>query len=346
MINGNCRGKCTYCYAGGIQRVAMPPEILADVARHMGKGGKTAWCSIIGGEPLHDPDQALRAIETLRRGCDKMSMTTSLPHFKGWRRILKALKRAGVYLTVSVDGPASIHDKQRLAHPHAEVMNKLAFLKRIEWPARNIRATLDPTIFPGKLPLVDFVLGTREVAWDAGAQMFSLSLNAGANAVVPPANAFAEMDEAIAQYRQLPIPIWHQLWLVNQRRNKMYLSPKPSCGSGCSMLAVEPDGTLWPCHRMAGRPVGNIQTGIDTASMRQWWNEVCQRRASCVQCAEWDTCRGACAAEDLYDKVNETACRWWRALIAAHRTSRALNIETPESLSGGDIGEDRARRRE
>lgn len=318
MITGKCRGACTYCYATDVHRQHMSPETLNETVRHLSKHGPAKWVSIIGGEPLYDPNYLITCARKLRHVCDKLALTTSLPPTPKFKKVARELKRLRVRLTVSVDGPPRIHNLQRPTIDHESVMQKLDVLREIGHTPAMIRATLDPRINHGQLPLAEFIEGTMKVCARARVGAFSAVPNV--SLVEPRDGMFDEMPKAIYIARTSPLPVWHQLWLVEQRATTRYRSPKPSCGAGSCMLAVDPTGALWPCHRMAGESVGDVFDGVDTEKLREWTNRVCQRRVECVNCSAWDICRGGCSAEDESEQVNETSCLWWRSLIAAGKS--------------------------
>jgi len=316
MITGKCNGRCTYCYADGVARKKMRPEVFDQVLEHLARHHKTKWVSIIGGEPMYDPDHLIECVRKLSHVAENVAITTSLPDVPRWKKTLRELKASKVRITASVDGPPEIHDRQRPTLPHASVMEKLDYLRDIHWPARTIRATLDIELSrDNSPPWGHFIEGTMKVAARARCRVFSAVPSV--MGVEPWDKMYDGVAEAVKLARTTRLPIWHQLSLVEMRKAQPYMSPKPSCGAGYCMLAVDPSGNLWPCHRMSWGTVGTIEQGIETERMREWQNAVCETRAKCVQCEAWDVCRGACSAEDEKGEINRASCEWWKTLIRA-----------------------------
>ena len=114
-------------------------------------------------------------------------------------------------------------------------------------------------------------------------------------------------------------PHWHA---VEAHRGHLRagaaLDPRPRCGAMRSMVAVDPEGGLWPCHRMPGdSPVGHVSSGVDRALAATWWDGVLTSRERCLSCAHWVLCRGGCPAEDGPEGPLPAACAWRGAVAQA-----------------------------
>jgi len=167
-VASRCNLDCSYCYVyhmGDTSWRAMPKfmarqtqTLIADQLSGLFTAQAHPFAVVLhGGEPLMLGDQRLRVLfETLREGLPSVcpiGIQTNGVLLK--RPILDLCATFGVSLSVSLDGPANVHDKNRVNHlghaSHAAVIAGLANLKSHPSAAAlfsGVLAVVDPTSDP------------------------------------------------------------------------------------------------------------------------------------------------------------------------------------------------------
>ncbi|MBU4177611.1 MAG: radical SAM protein [Desulfobulbaceae bacterium] len=142
----SCNLDCSYCYAGGgyyggKSLLMDDRQVLASLMQIVQKHNDIRLVQFIGGEPLLN----LPAIRTLCKKVNNLVTTGALknqPRFGVVTNLtiltekhLEVLREFEITVTVSIDGPDYIHDKQRpkkkaLTGTHAIILKNLARLER------------------------------------------------------------------------------------------------------------------------------------------------------------------------------------------------------------------------
>jgi len=333
-IAQKCNLGCTYCYAGGGEfggaPASMSPEVVAaavDRLFHDVSAGETVRLAFLGGEPLTNRAGLKAAVEraerlALERGAEVLfSITTNGTLLDAPVAAYLADKRFNV--TVSLDGPAEVHDRlrpfkngkgsfQRIADrlaPLIERQDEIELSARVTVTPRNLDLiqTLDAlsdlgfrTV--GFSPMVSSPTGADEMSGGqfdellsqmiACGQQFENSLRGGAH------HPFANLASAL-----------HELHRGTHR-------PYP-CGAGAGYLGVSADGELSACHRFVGDPsakFGDVWTGLDQARQTAWLAERnVHAQEPCRSCWARYLCGGGCHHEVL--RRGRPACDFIRAWL-------------------------------
>ena len=314
-----CNLRCTYCYAGGgsyggAARI-MRPELARRAARLLVESSgdrKSVTLVLFGGEPLLNMPALEAAVlegEAAAQALGKklvVSMTTNGTRFTPEALAFIAAHRIGI--SVSIDGPPDVHDANRRyagreGGTYAEVVAGVALLREYTSRLPAARVTLTPDQWHRVPEVFDHVLalGFLEVG---------IAPSSPVRAELLPT---PEQDEALlAGFARLAgrfereaaagrvLPFSNLLDLLG-RLHVGQVKGAP-CGAGLGYLAMDAQGGLFLCHRLAGAKhfrVGDIDTGIDHEKIRACLAEQAARRSdACAACWARSLCAGGCHYEN------------------------------------------------
>jgi len=272
--------------------------------------------SIFGGEPSLFPSIvrhiASRASSACRVPLDFSLVTNG---YELSEEFLEVLAEFGFHVTVSIDGPPEVHDKQRRG-----LRNDPTF-RKIE---RNVRRLLDirrrgllqslnaeVTITVNSLRhgrIVDIVAFSKKLGFDS-VIVHPASLPPGSSLRAPP----DEFQEQIVELHKYVLnslltcsPLIEQVTLMSLLST---LQPGDrSCGAGSELFAVEPQGDIYPCQTLVGVAdlrIGNVLTPGTTKFLavknkleraQKRWNPICEK------CAVRVHCPNVCYAHNLIER--------------------------------------------
>jgi uncharacterized protein len=374
MLTYSCNLACRYCYedreegcvppddgqgwpgaaAGGTPPREMSLESLRESVRflldHSGENRKVSVV-LFGGEPLLRFPLLRAAVHEARamaseRGKEiSFSLTTNGTLMTG--EIAGFLKENGVAVCVSIDGPREVHDVNR---PYAsgrgsydDVERGLAYLmeNRNGYPlaarvtigrgAVDVRKTFDH--LRG--------LGFDEVGFApaSAAEGSRAALTEGEldRVLVGFRDLAAEYVDDVRERRMPAFSNMTQILALIHRGDPM---PYP-CGAGIGMLAADPSGVLYPCHRLCGigDSMGDPSRGIAPDARARFLDGARRRRESaCDACWAKNFCAGGCY-HDAYLRQGDLFapsthyCRWIKELfLLGLRTYVRIQNETPTFL--------------
>ncbi|MCI0466162.1 MAG: radical SAM protein [Beijerinckiaceae bacterium] len=341
-LASRCNIDCTYCYWFRDAEVYKKPPVLTVEAEdafclrleeHIRRFGLENFLAVFhGGEPLLFPKRRfiafqdkLRAIEE-RTGCaiQRGVTTNAILIDREWTGIFKDY---GVSVSVSIDGPAPIHDKLRVDFKgegtHAATMRGLEFL-RAEGIRPDIIAVCNPASDPTQL-LAYF-------ADELGFKEFD---------ILPPDAKHGDDPPPIDSYFIKLFDIWYDIYAARGVRISTLdamirglggrLSLSDTIGFGpIDTVTLMTDGTLEPLDvlRIAGDGSTAAQSSVfanglqDVQEDPRW---LAAFKASlalpdiCLQCEFLDACGGGhlsqrWSAERQYDNPS-VYCESWKAIL-------------------------------
>jgi len=287
VVTTDCNGRCRYCYmpkdgsARMSEDVAVRALDLLDPAR--------PWrISFFGGEPLLCIPVIARVMSEARARAQHgvafglttngLLVTLSSAHmFRGQRVIL------------SVDGPEEIHEDARPgsfdgalralglfsarrvdvtlratfdAAP-AHLVERLTFLNDLCNPKLSGAVAIEPALYGGPCPEADEVAGEYREA----------------------------SDWFVARVREGSRPRFqHYEMLLRRLLRREYAVTE--CSAGCGYVAVAPDGAVYPCHTLAGDPIGC--SGNELWAAGAWRQNAVQDQPDCMDCWARYLCGGGC----------------------------------------------------
>jgi uncharacterized protein len=314
----DCNLRCRYCYAegGSYGKSArlLDPELARKAVRLLledARDQENLTLILFGGEPLLNMEAvraAVQEVELLCRATGKkvfISLTTNgtllTPEITDFLR----LHRVGV--SVSMDGPADLHDANR-AHAggkgsYAGIVSRLSGLFAPGSAPVAARVTLVPEQWSRIEEVFDHLraLGFHEVGISPASP-----INAG---LLPDADQeellFQGFSALAARFVQgaaqgTVLPFSNIIDLL--ARLHVGQTKSVACGAGFGYLAVDAGGDFYLCHRLAGEEafqVGDIDSGPDarkiTAALR---TVTAGKDLLCEQCWARTMCGGGCHYEN------------------------------------------------
>jgi uncharacterized protein len=318
-VNTGCNLGCTYCYK---EDLAIPAkgekmnfdiasrsvELLLTQAQSRGKVGIVFF----GGEPLTNMPlirQVVDYAEARSREEDKLvdfSLTTNATLLN--EDIIDYFNEHRFGISVSIDGPKIIHDRNRRTVGGRGTYDVVARKVRMllgRYRAKPVGARVTLT---GGTTEVEAIhahlrgeLGFHEVGYapvtaaeDAGHGLSTDELNAVYA-------AFERMGEdyrvQALRGRNTGFSNLHQLMTdLHEGRRKAL-----PCGAGVGLLAVDKSGGLNLCHRFTGSDMptfGSVDEGIDKASLSAFLEKAADREGThCETCRIRNLCAGGCYHE-------------------------------------------------
>ncbi len=310
-VSGECNLACRYCAERATQpaRPPMSESVLQDAwgffaSRPTPKGRSIHLGS---GEPLLAMP-ILRSLDRLVREANDPSLSVHLttngtlttPDVRDW------LVESGWHIKVSLDGPATVQDRWR---PHrsgegtySQVAETVVDLARRLSPSRfSVTAVLCRGSDPQEV-LDDLVsLGVRRIQLIPVAHDREDFLPSSADIqryerfIMRHARRHLESEswDDIPRLPNFRTPVFRLMGLANRRT---------SCGAGRSFVSIGPDGSIFPCFRLAGIDryrIGRLQDGIDAAEICRFQRDggrPYEERAACGRCWLAPLCGGPCFA--------------------------------------------------
>ena len=314
----DCNLRCTYCYAeggayGGERRLLSPETARKAVRLLIREAGDREGVTLVlfGGEPLLNmpaveaavEEAALRGKETGKRV--QISMTTNGTLLKP--KIIDFLHRHRVAVSISLDGPPDLHDANRPdvagRGSYARILPNLWELLRNSPAPVAARVTLTPEQWVRIEEVFDHLmaLGFHEVGI-APASPITTELLPDLAQEEMLVRAFAAMArrfrEEAEKGRILPFSnILDLLGRLHLGRTK-----NVACGAGFGYLAVDAEGTFFPCHRLAGEEdfrVGDLDQGADMEKISASIATLTEGKTEmCSDCWARTLCTGGCHYEN------------------------------------------------
>ncbi len=364
-VTEDCNFRCTYCVYGGSyehHRTHAPRAMewsiaepaIDDFLEHAG-GEEEPSVTFYGGEPLLNMPLIRRCVEHARRqhpdGDVRFSLTTNASLLAG--ETAEYLAGEGFHLVVSLDGPASIHDRSRRTADGEPTWSRVfgnvrRFLEKFPEYSTNGHLRFNAVVTP------EADLCAAEAFW-ASRPEFDSSMGVGISEQQrtddePPLDSsdpllrtaealhreFVEAHAAGTFGAEHDAPRrWVQAGLFQRRlmafHKRGYLSkPLPesmsvlsTCVPGARRTFVSVDGDYYACERVVHTPaqrIGNVASGVDVErvlELLEQWTGACA--GDCPHCWAVSHCMAGCLAMMQGDgTITESAKA---DLCAKHRRS-------------------------
>ena len=365
MLTTSCNLACRYCYedreegcvppvdGGGAPGEMSPESLRESVGFLLDHSGEVRKVSVVlfGGEPLlRFPllRVAVHEARAMAKASGKeisFSLTTNGTLLTA--EIARFLKENRVSVCVSIDGPREIHDVNR---PYAtgrgsydDVERGIAHLmeNRGGYPLAA-RVTLGRGVVDVRTTFRHLRgIGFDEVGFaPASAAEGSRTALTGEelDAVL---DGFRDLAvEYVDDVRERRMPAFSNMTQILGLIHRGDPMPYP-CGAGIGMLAADPSGVLYPCHRLCGigESMGDPSRGIASDARARFLDGARRRRESgCDACWAKNFCAGGCY-HDAYLRQGDLFapsthyCRWIKELfLLGLRTYVRIQNETPTFL--------------
>jgi uncharacterized protein len=364
IVTEDCQLRCKYCYIAGKNKTRkMDFEIARATIDHLLRErtqyteGSVIW-DFIGGEPFLEIDlidrisdyAKLRMYETNHPWFENYRFsfsTNGLMYGKNKVQRYIAKNRRHLSIGISIDGTKRKHDTQRI-FPNGKGSYD-AVVKNIPlWLEQFPDAATKATISHDDIPYIK----------DSVVHLFSLGIK-NVNMNVVNEDVWKSGDDELFEEQLVELAdyiIDHDLardyiCSLFTRHIGQPLKPEDDrnwCGAG-KMLAVDPDGTFYPCVRFApfslghkpGRPIGNCFDGVDRNKLRPFL-AMTRRSQSTEECLSCDVASGCSWCSGCNYDMADSPTIYQRAtfLCAMHKARvRANNyywtkLEVPRRSAG------------
>ena len=365
MLTTSCNLACRYCYevreegcippadGEGARREMSPESLRGGVAYLLDHAGPDRKVSVtfFGGEPLLRFPLIQAAVGEARRMARErgkevsFSITTNGTLLT--REIAGFLKENGISVCFSIDGPREIHDRNR---PYAsgkgsyeDVVRGLSVLMENK---NGFPVAARVTLGRGAVDVrktFDHLrgLGFDEVGFaPASAAEGSPSALTGEELSAVMEGFRNLTDGYVEDVRERRVPAFSNMSQILTLIHRGDPMPYP-CGAGIGMLAADPSGAFYPCHRLCGvgDSLGNPETGIPEEARARFLEGARRRReTACDACWAKNFCSGGCY-HDAYLRQGDLFapsvhyCRWIKELfLLGLQTYVRIQNETPTFL--------------
>jgi len=295
MVSGACNLRCRYCYTGlqtekwdtGLMSADVARQAVDLILRHSPVKG--LCINFFGGEPLLNLPVIQSTVAYVEQAAARLklpslfSMTTNgVLLDEGTIRYLHSKR---FHLMISMDGPAEIHDRNRVfadgRGSHA-IVEKNARLVREITGRLSLRATVTPSTTSVR-PIQRYI---EEIGGEGGfCFVMPTEDNNEGGRFVESAELRETRWKELMQIRAHCYDAWingrakpgpaDALHLAFQMLDCRNSSLRPGCGMCFNSAAVGADGSLYPCHRFWPMPayrIGNVQTGYDLEPLTRLLN--------------------------------------------------------------------------
>ncbi|HET9596227.1 MAG TPA: radical SAM protein [Anaeromyxobacteraceae bacterium] len=314
----SCNLRCAYCYAGGGTYGGAPRLVDAETARRAARflvdasgDRKAVTLVLFGGEPLLNLPAMRAAVEEAEEAAARagkvvhVSLTTNGTRFTP--EALRFLRDHRVSVSVSIDGPPDVHDRNRRyaagGGTYADVLAGLELFRAHagRLPAARVTLTPDQWSRAEEVFLHLAGLGFVEVGIAPASPIAAdlLPTREQEEALLAAFTSLAArfVDEARAG-RVLPFSNVLDL-LARLHRGD---AKDVACGAGLGYVAVDAAGRLFLCHRLAGEAafcLGDLDGGLDASRARACLAALASpREEACGRCWARRLCAGGCHYEN------------------------------------------------
>jgi len=318
-VNTGCNLSCTYCYKEDLdtpsagRRMELQTAI-DSIEMLLRESPDEDMYNVVffGGEPLSN--RAL--IEDVVDYCDERFaaigkrveyvMTTNATLLTD--EITDWLNAHRFGLSISMDGPKAIHDKNRITvggQGTYDVVRKKALRLLERYSSRPVGARVTLTRGTTQVEQIwDHLfneMGFSEVGFAPVTSGDVASFNLSADELIEVFNGMKRLGEkyleAALEHRNIGFSNMHQLITDLHEGHKKSLP----CGAGLKMLAVDHEGGLNLCHRFTGSDLptfGDVKTGVQKVELGEFLSQRLDRTdTGCATCRIRNLCSGGCYHE-------------------------------------------------
>ncbi|MEB3898969.1 quinohemoprotein amine dehydrogenase maturation protein [Pseudomonas putida] len=318
-VNTGCNLSCTYCYKEDLDKPSAGKKMSAATAEAsvqmlLEESPDEQRYSVVffGGEPLSNRP----LIEHMVAYCERLFaeagkqvefiMTTNATLLT--EQIVDWLDAHRFGLSVSIDGPKTVHDRNRITvggQGTYDVVRRKVDMLLSRYRSRPVGARV--TLTRG-ITDVETIwnhlfneLGFAEVGFAPVTSGDMASFNLTGEELV---QVFSNMKalgrrylKAALEHRSIGFSNLHQLITDIHEGHKKALP----CGAGLKMLAVDHEGELNLCHRFTGSSLptfGNVHQGVKQAQLNDFLSQRLDRSGTgCESCRIRNLCSGGCYHE-------------------------------------------------
>ena len=318
-VNTGCNLSCTYCYKEDLDKPSAGKKMGAETAEASvemllkeSPDEKRYTVVFFGGEPLSNRPLIEHMVAYCERRFGELGkqvdfvMTTNATLLT--EEIVDWLNAHRFGLSVSIDGPKTVHDRNRITvggQGTYDVVRRKADMLLSRYTSRPVGARV--TLTTGVTDVETIwnhlfnEMGFAEVGFAPVTSGDISSYNLTTDELQ---QVFANMKALGRRYlaealegRNIGFSNLHQLITDIHEGQKKALP----CGAGLKMLAVDHKGELNLCHRFTGSSLptfGNVHNGVKQAELNEFLSQRLDRTdTGCASCRIRNLCSGGCYHE-------------------------------------------------
>lgn len=364
IMSDRCSLACPYCYAGGGRYTETASQAVADVRAMLSTLAQVITMfdvqrvMFFGGEPSLFPERMLEALSQMQvlrekgalRTWPRMGVVTNL--FGSPTRMdefLAICKEYDIEITASIDGPASVHDKNRPTADGRPSYNVVADNIRLAQKLGlqvGVECTYTPHHITEGISVIDLmkfffsefgivethivpVFPTRSGSYGSGHSCNELT------------DLFCDGIEYSVSHIVSESPVRYAIG----RRLVSALAWRQAiplyCAAGVSEMSVSPSGELFPCFMFTGHSRFSLGLPLDAARFLARLSKISttflplqqKQRDGCKTCWARSLCCGCVGADYLAggDLMEPSRCDFQKALAceAIVRLAERVECESP-----------------
>lgn len=349
MLTSACNLRCDYCFEADHTPGYMDTDTMLQGIRWLlSVCGDYAGIVLFGGEPMLCSDSipwlVSVARDEARKAGKRVTFSTTTNGTLVDEKVGAMLKEAGVRIQLSADGTAAGHDV------HRKLPNQKGSFYLVEkaiphildaYPSATVRMSITPQ------NVHDMANGIRYF-YDCGFNSVSPVPVEEADWTEESLDLFAEnLEEAAAVFiRHLLSGRMIRLYNISDTiQRTMSRQNKYPCGAGRTAVAIDVDGSIYPCQRFIGYTssdpqwrLGDVRAGIDEAKRDIFYETTTDRIkehcADCMESGNMETadcgirslCNGGCIA------VNYFTLGSMDKPYPKHRIFRSMAVNTTHNV--------------
>ncbi|MGQ9920588.1 MAG: radical SAM protein [Desulfobacca sp.] len=305
-----CNLHCRYCYRPPVTAPQTMSREVIDRALTLAAGsGRPFHVQLSGGEPTLVPELIAYTAQRLRKLGGRATLGLQTNGTRLTSALVTLVQRYHLQVGLSVDGPPAVHDALRGGF--AETLAGMQLLEQAQVPFRVTTVVSAANL--ATLDLLVLMLSGFRSCQGIGLDLLltkGQALQHGVQPAAPEAwrQAIGALLRSLAfsnQRRQNPLR-WREWDLV--RRAGMARRQQGFCHAARGeSLAVQPDGTVYPCGQTCGEPQWAAGTVWQLRPDRlKLLAERCRpRQADCQTCPLTACCPGDCPSRLFYNNPRE-----------------------------------------
>ncbi len=301
-VTNRCNLGCRYCYAqDNPVGEELPVSKLVDAC--LGSGEEAVCIEFHGGEPLLRFQEIRETVYRVKRASQRHKFLIVTNGTLITDEVADFFRQSGTGVIVSLDGPENVHDRNRVYRrgcgSYRDVMAGVDRLLQhaVDFSinsvvtaddATEIHAVYDHHVCHGLLrfKLIPVVPNARHRQ--------AVDRTAFGRTLVELSERVAEASRAGTRVELLNC---YYVLLALLFLNRRYLCMSRPCGGGAEMLTLDPQGRVFPCHKLAGYldwQAGSIRGDriVQTDAMKSFLDARNPLTAECEGCAYGVLCGG------------------------------------------------------
>jgi len=366
MLSPHCNMACTYCILDQGRHITscslMPAHIAKASVDWMFNNtfpvNRPLEIILFGGEPLLNPDSIKIAVTGARILSDRhnipihLQIVTNLTLISD--EIAKFLAENDVAVMVSIDGPRRIHNTCRRFKDGSgsydnviaglSILNRYMDIKKI-WARSTLTEGFSVLeVFQHLTELgfcrISLIPCTGTSSYDLSPESYSNGLDLVMERYI---NSIRANDLLVVHPLRMYLTKLYGFLGKNQRSHYM------DCGAGLDLLAVAPNGDIYPCPSFAAANeasqwiLGNVKTGLKPGQIEEFKQRVGSGSKQCLLCWYHPLCdKGcklvrfktgyphSCVVKDTYQPMLWQLCLYWYAYLRDNDPATLLRIVDPK----------------